>query len=579
MTTPTDGGGFFSTSFFSLIQLLPKHFVFKQHLLFIFLLEAMNADEVHVRGLLAACEEQSAITIQQIDNITDAMAALPATRTGERFRELEEEVEEQERLLEVHNRLATRLRQRLARLTTPAGGVGGGAVPPVGAAQAPGPATLVPRNLPEYAQGGNIRDVAQVFERRLNAHGLSLEANWARLLPLCFPRATDATWIEKTIPADATWDDARTQVFQRFDRPGRIPELRRQLRNMQRRDGENAAAFVRRFRDLAADAEVNDADQEALDQLVDQLPTDMQIHVDSIRDSGRPEGQLVSTLTFLVLNMRSAHREEVRTHRARAPMAATTPTSARPYCAIHQFHGHATEECSKLSEMRSGMRSKAPQTSTNRVVAAGGVNKTGGRAATSYGSFNCYGCGKSGHVERNCPERKNKGKDPEVRFTEAESDKEQEDSSSELSSYTIPILINGTRVLGFLDTGASHTYMSCKLASELHLSHTPIPGRIRTADPKVHLTRLGRTEKVKIQCGMLNVRWSCELLERMRGVDMIIGRDLMERMDFGGNGLPFAFADDTGPVKDTTLDAPEPLIPDEPNAVELTEEFKAIGPD
>ena len=49
----------------------------------------MHADEVHVRDLVAAREEQIATTIQKIDEITDAMSALPATRTGERFRELE----------------------------------------------------------------------------------------------------------------------------------------------------------------------------------------------------------------------------------------------------------------------------------------------------------------------------------------------------------------------------------------------------------------------------------------------------------------------------------------------------------
>ena len=67
----------------------------------------MHADEVHVRDLVAAREEQIATTIQKIDEITDAMSALPATRTGERFRELEQEVEEQERLLEEHGRLVT----------------------------------------------------------------------------------------------------------------------------------------------------------------------------------------------------------------------------------------------------------------------------------------------------------------------------------------------------------------------------------------------------------------------------------------------------------------------------------------
>ena len=90
----------------------------------------------------------------------------------------------------------------------------------------------------------------------------------------------------------------------------------------------------------------------------------MQLHVDAIRDSGRIEGKTISTLIFVILNMRASHREEPRAYRPRAPVAST---SARPFCAIHQMHGHATKECSKLDEMRKGVKSRLPPATSSRV--------------------------------------------------------------------------------------------------------------------------------------------------------------------------------------------------------------------
>jgi hypothetical protein len=80
------------------------------------------------------------------------------------------------------------------------------------------------------------------------------------------------------------------------------------------------------------------------------LPTLPSRLVDTIRKSGRAEGQAISTLAFLIVSMHAANCNELHTFRIRALTALTT--TQRPFCTIYQFHRHATEECSKLAEMQ-----------------------------------------------------------------------------------------------------------------------------------------------------------------------------------------------------------------------------------
>lgn len=53
----------------------------------------------------------------------------------------------------------------------------------------------------------------RTFESILNSSSLDLEAQWAKLLPLCMPNG-DLAWVDKTLLKYGSWAEAK-QVFSR----------------------------------------------------------------------------------------------------------------------------------------------------------------------------------------------------------------------------------------------------------------------------------------------------------------------------------------------------------------------------
>jgi hypothetical protein len=140
----------------------------------------MEANEAlqQAQDLLSTCEEQTQLLQEEIDTLAIAMSNLPPTRAGEeRLLELDQQAEDKQRLLDAKTRLLSRLRQRVATLSNHAGG---GAVPPGGAATSPthGHASLVPRGMPSYTSGKNVREFIKAFERTLHAHALNPNDHW-----------------------------------------------------------------------------------------------------------------------------------------------------------------------------------------------------------------------------------------------------------------------------------------------------------------------------------------------------------------------------------------------------------------
>jgi hypothetical protein len=104
----------------------------------------------------------------------------------------------------------------------------------------------------------------------------------------------------------------------------------------------------------------------------------------------------------------------------------------------------------------------------------------------------------------------------------------------------IPIIINGTRVYGVLDTGASHSFISPRFAKELKLDIQPSNSKVILADNST-VPHLGTTPPLLVESTNSSVLHSFQLLDMSSLVNCLIGRDLISKIGVGFTNLPLGF--------------------------------------
>ena len=118
------------------------------------------------------------------------------------------------------------------------------------------------------------------------------------------------------------------------------------------------------------------------------------------------------------------------------------------------------------------------------------------------------------------------------------------DKDDSVEPYTVPITINDTDHIAFIDTGASHTFLDARLASSLGIKYAAQQGVIVAADPSINMSRIGLSEPVTLRCGVLESKHRCELANLWGKAQVIIGRDLIAEMQLDVFGLPHSFSND-----------------------------------
>ncbi|PVV01247.1 hypothetical protein BB560_004344 [Smittium megazygosporum] len=145
-----------------------------------------------------------------------------------------------------------------------------------------------------------------------------------------------------------------------------------------------------------------------------------------------------------------------------------------------------------------------------------------------------------GHYANQC-------NNPKIKFTEVP----PEDSGladipttiePPIKPYTIPVYVNGHKVMAFIGTGVDRTFMSQKFSKLLSLNITEIQGIIHTANSEVHIPRIGTTEEVRIKSQDIDCIHKCEFLLGSNE-SLIIGRDLIPKLKLDIFGLLFKYPD------------------------------------
>jgi Retrotransposon gag protein len=137
-------------------------------------------------------------------------------------------------------------------------------------------ASLVPRNLPSFdpSVASSLKDPTDFirsFTRTVSACGLDLDANWARLLPLCLSPG-QADWLEANIPAATAWAEARMLFLDHYLHPARHHIKSAELWGITQARGESVRELCDRFMRLMRDAGIPDNNPILTDLLVSRLP-------------------------------------------------------------------------------------------------------------------------------------------------------------------------------------------------------------------------------------------------------------------------------------------------------------------
>jgi hypothetical protein len=456
--------------------------------------------------------------------------------------------------------------------------------------------TKVPSNLPKFRMGhGSLYEPESFldsFRRILVANGMSVDDNWSRLLPICL-NSQIAEWASTFLPCSLTYDQMYDAFILQYGDPQRIQKYTRQLFNLRRESHETISDFCSRFQLLAHKAKIRDDESGITRLLISALPDILQWQITGAIENGRLPVLSISSVIQYALSLPITRENQFHhnSHSSSYKNYASTPSTEKhqSYCSLHKTSGHNDSEC---RSQKGTLTQSNPSTKIK--------NSHSQQKQNSSHIVTCYKCHRTNHYANECPDLKLKNTrneqlkqthvvktitqqhddktsnlQPELKHTQI-ADSKLELNTQNLKPYTVPILVNNTKQLAFIDTGASVTFISKILVDELNIKTSPVEGRIVAADPSVDMPRLGVTELIHIVCGKLDVRHSCEIVSDTRGPPILIGQDLIPAMKINIFGLPYEYVTNNDPKTPIVEDQIPELMSNDFSKIENSDSFKTL---
>jgi hypothetical protein len=210
---------------------------------------------------------------------------------------------------------------------------------------------IVPPNLPVFCErDGNGKDVIKNieefvdrFERVLRAHGLGLDVNWRRLLPLSLG-TSEAHWIEQYVsgvPTVNTWLQARNIMLKHYQSPTCKTTLSTELWTTQPNKNESIRNYCDRFCKLMKDCGIPDDHDGIVSKFISTLPVSFQDKLVIVKASNPLQGLASVTEVVELVVMLDANSKPISVANSASKANVTAQSTSGKttesfFCAYHR---------------------------------------------------------------------------------------------------------------------------------------------------------------------------------------------------------------------------------------------------
>ena len=213
---------------------------------------------------------------------------------------------------------------------------------------------LVPKMLPTFGHDNtDVRDPEEFlsrFSRVVQAHNLSLDDNWSRLLPLCLGQL-EADWVAENLNHAQTWQEAKELFMNHFAHPLRQTTQVRELWSARQRKNESLRQYCDRFQKLMRSCNVKDDNMALTELFISTLPHIVQRDI-QITKFANPNHKFnsVAEVAVVAVAMEAIIPGSARPEHTASQEEKGRLTIQKKMCSLHGNKGHTTEECFTLKK-------------------------------------------------------------------------------------------------------------------------------------------------------------------------------------------------------------------------------------
>jgi len=413
--------------------------------------------------------------------------------------------------------------------------------------------SIIPTQLPKYKMGtGSYHDIDEficAFETILEASMLDIDQHWARLMPLCL--STDnIKWFKEEVNKNMNFKEFIKVFNKEFRSASEIRKAVDDLVLMKMNTSESLKVYCRRYQKAILKAEADEKQSVVVDRFIATLPDNIIIIIESAIKCKEISSVTVSNIIKYLAGF-SIFAKEKNFDCKKHPSGRHSDSE----CLRHQNVNNQNRTPKKRNNEINNLKNNDQQKNNKKI----NINSKNENNANSGNNKNiyCVYCKKAGHYSNKCPEKKLTDNNAVIKKTcinFGQADNEND--------YEIPILVAGKMVSAFLDTGASDSCISKKLADELKLDVQIITGEIGTVSKTLKIPRYGIARKVPITCGQYKGMINLEVVVDLEGAPILIGRPLMKLLGFTVCGLSTSY-NNIVTVDDVQLDQIPDIIVEE----------------
>jgi len=447
----------------------------------------------------------------------------------------------------------------------------------------------IPTNLPLFRKkdhsGNGYNDPGDfllAFERVCRAANVTY-SRYTTLLSLCLD-SIDVRWFESYLEEQrpSTWQEVTKAFIGHFQNPNMQAQWLNKLRTL-RMDNGGVQRYSDRFLALIDKLGMTYDDPMTIfsfkaglsPSLAEQISSAECNHLLAMEYSSNIKPLDVMMLTKIAVRTEANLAIIADTQKSKFKGYNSKPESShgkltpKLRCSTCGQYGHLLDSCKRNQTAK-------PSGEASKVV-------TPSKTTDSKEKF-CHNCSKNGHYTNQCPDKK-KATDPALKCVEVVvndggsafdtqstsihpsvknnsssiwrkkdvaivNDKQlfpssiQDTGSKDEAVSTglrTPCYLNGERILGFIDCGASHSFISKNWVDQQNLTITPVNGIIRQIIDGSEKPRLGRLEGVLLENDTKSIMVDLEVASLEGGEELIIGMDLFPVLGFEIRGVPFTW--------------------------------------